>query len=179
MAKDGTMRGGARIGSGKKKQTQITILPTEVPINSEEQKIKTDFDINFHSPTYNPGKYLSAKQPDGKRLRAKDIYRQTYQWLESVHCEKLISPQLLEQYSLASARFIQAEEAITQYGMIGKHPTTDATIRSPFVGISIDYMKQATQLWFQIFQIVKENGALTANAAADLDPMEQLLRKQG
>jgi ribosomal protein S3AE len=75
------------------------------------------------------------------------------------------------------ARWIQCEEAISEYGFIAKHPTTNAAIASPYVSMSQNYMKQVNQLWYQIYQIVKEN-CLTdyGGQTPQDDAMERLLR---
>ena len=104
-----------------------------------------------------PHEMLSALQRDGKPLQAGEIYSATYEWLSERNCEKLVSPQVLERYSMCAARWIQCEEALTTYGLLGKHPTTGQPIVSPFVGMSNTYMNQTNRLWSEIFQIVKEN----------------------
>ena len=40
---------------------------------------------------------------------------------------------------------------------MGKHPTTGGTIANPFVQMSISFQKQANLLWYEIFDIVKQN----------------------
>lgn len=70
----------------------------------------------------NPSDYLSARQRDGKPLGADDLFRQTWQWLKDRGCERLVNPRLLEAYAQAFARYIQCEEAISTYGLLGKHP---------------------------------------------------------
>ena len=60
---------------------------------------------------------------------------------------------------MSEARWAQWEEAISEYGMLAKHPTTKNAIASPYVSMSQQYMKQVNQIWYQIFQIVKENYA--------------------
>lgn len=69
----------------------------------------------------------------------------------------LVSLQLIEQYSMSVARWIQLEQLISRTGFVGKHPTTGAAIASPIVSMSQAYLKQANQLWYQIYQIVQEN----------------------
>lgn len=48
-----------------------------------------------------------------------------------------------------------------------------------YVSMSRDYMKQSSQLWFQIFQVVKENNATTYQGSTPQDDvMERLLRSR-
>ena len=70
-----------------------------------------------------PGDYLSARQKNGVPLGADDIYRETWLWLKQRNCENLVNKRLIEAYAQAYARYIQCEEAISTYGLLGKHPT--------------------------------------------------------
>ena len=70
------------------------------------------------------------------------------------------------------------EEILSKFGLLAKHPTTGEPTTSPFVKMSNDYAKQATQMWSQIYAIVKENNAkghigLTAQSEA----MDRLLKR--
>ncbi len=79
-------------------------------------------------------------------------------------------------YAMSVARWIQCEEAITEYGFLAKHPTTGNAIQSPYVAMGQNYMTQTNRLWFEIFQIVKENSLseYTGNNPQD-NVMERLL----
>lgn len=83
---------------------------------------------------------------------AEDIYKTTREWLAEHRCASFVSPQLLERYAISVARWIQCEEAISEYGFLAKHPTTGNAIQSPYVAMS-----QTNRLWMKIYQIVKEN----------------------
>ena len=96
--------------------------------------------------------------------------------LEAV-CENLVNKRLIEAYSQAYARYIQCEEAISTYGLLGKHPTTGGVIASPFVQMSQQFQKNANLIWYEIYGIVKEN--CTEPIGDDLnDSMERLLRSR-
>lgn len=174
MAKDGTSRGGVRIGSGKKKKpladkilegklSDCEILPTPTELES--------VDI---SP---PKEYLTAPQKGGGKLYAEEIYYETYKWLKAHSCDGLVPKMLVENYAQISARHIQCEEHINKFGLLAKHPTTGEPTQTPFVKESLDYAKQAHTIWYQIFQIVKENCATGYEGAnPQNDVMEKLLR---
>ena len=85
---------------------------------------------------------------------------------------------LLESYAQAFARFVQCEEAVSQYGFIGKHPTTGGEIASPFVQMEQAFQKQSNLLWYEIFDIVKQNCTKTFSDSPQEDRMEQLLRSR-
>jgi hypothetical protein len=150
MAKDGTNRGGARIGAGQKKKPLA-------------DKILEG----------NPGR---RKQKNGKTTLAVEIYEKTWQWLKERRCVHLIPAQLIEQYAQSVARWIQCEECITEFGFLAKHPTTGNAIPSPYVAMSQSFMKQANNLWYQIYQVVRENCATEYKGATPHDDvMEKLL----
>lgn len=178
MAKDGTNRGGARPGAGRKKKPLQEKLATGNP-GKRELRVLEFSDVpdvqGVEMPR--PHEMLSASQRDGKPLQAEEIYRMTWQWLEERNCAKLVSPQVLERYAMCAARWIQCEESLTTYGLLGKHPTTGQPVMSPFVNMSSTYMNQTNRLWNEIFQIVKENCSTQYDGdSPQEDVMERLLR---
>ena len=56
-----------------------------------------------------PSEFLSATQKDGTQLCAVEIYEATWKWLNDRGCSHLISPQMIERYAMASARWIQCD----------------------------------------------------------------------
>jgi len=175
LAKDGTNRGGARAGAGRKPKA----LKDKIDEGKSASVIAFDNIPDFVGTDIPPpGDYLSAAQKDGKELGAVDLYIKTWKWLTERGCEKLISPQLVEHYAMACCRFIQCQNAISEYGFLAKHPTTGAAISSPYVSMAKDFEKQASAAWFQIFQVVKENCSGDYAGASAFDPMEQLLNSR-
>ena len=172
MAEDGTMRGGVRIGAGRKgKSTAEKILDGQLP-NFNVETLNENF--SFQPPK----EYLLAEQKGGGLLCAEQIYSETYKWLQSVGCDKIVTKQLIEDFAMTKARHIQCEEILSKFGLLAKHPTTGEPTTSPFVKMSIDYMKQSCQLWYQIYSVVKEHNAkgqigLTEQSAK----MDELLRR--
>jgi len=127
----------------------------------------------------NPSEYLFMQQKDGKPLGADIIFKETWQWLKERGCEKLVNKRLIESYSEAFARYVQCSEAVSHYGLLGKHPTTGGAIASPFVQLSLNYQKQANLLWYEIYGIVKENCTTDFTGNPQDDMMEQLLKSRG
>lgn len=124
-----------------------------------------------------PSEFLSAPQKDGSILCAADIFENVWTWLNERNCAAIVSPQLIERYAMASARWIQCESLTSELGFLAKHPTTGAAIQSPYVAIADKYMSQANRLWSEIFQIVRENctGEYAGQNPQD-DVMERLLQ---
>lgn len=168
-------RGGRRPGAGRKKTAVKEKYKNGNPGGRKLEVLDIPDTKGENMPE--PHDFLSAKQHDGSTLEAADIYREAWEWLDRLGVAKAISPQLLERYAMASARWIQCEEMTTRLGYLSKHPTTGKPIPSPFINIGINYMNQANRLWNEIFQIVKENcSAEYSGANPQDDVMERLLR---
>lgn len=178
MAKDGTNRGGSRMGSGRKSKALADKLTAGNPGGRKLTVVNFDNDTaELEGSDMPPVKeYLKTQQKGGIDLCAEDIYKETWNWLKERGCERLISTQVLEQYAMCVARWIQCEEAISTFGFLAKHPTTGGAMTSPYVSVSRDYMKQSNQLWYQIYQVVKENCSVEYGSATPQDDlMERLL----
>lgn len=186
MAKDGTNRGGRRVRAGDKpdpladkitkgraaKVLEVADLRPASMLEADDLGSVSDLS---GADMPQPGDYLSARQRDGKPLGADALYAETWKWLRDRGCEKLVNPRLIEAYAQAFTRFIQCEEAISTYGLLGKHPTTGGAITSPFVQMSQSFQKQANLLWYEIFDIVKQNCTTAFTGNPQDDVMERLL----
>ena len=176
MAKDGTRRGGKRIGAGRKPKA----LNDKVNVGVDANVISFPGPEDMVGVEMPPVKeYLRAAQRNGSCLQAEDVFKETWDWLQKRNCAAIINPQLVSQYAMSAARWIQCEDAISKMGLLAKHPTTGAPIASPFVSMSQNYMRQVNQLWYQIFQTVKENSlsAFEGTNPHD-DMMEHLLQSR-
>lgn len=185
MAKDGTARGGPRFGQGRPNRAISEKISAGNPggrkLKVMEMPKSDDLSDSIAELSGEdmpePKAYLTEKQRNGREFCAEDVYRETWEWLKKRGCDQLVNPQLVSQYAMTVGRWIQCEEAISEFGFIAKHPTTGAAIASPYVSMSQNYMKQVNQLWYQIYQIVKEN-CLTdyGGQTPQDDAMERLLR---
>ena len=178
MAKDGTNRGGPRPGTGPKRKPLAEKIQdgkgNKAPVLSNDLPNPAELNGEDIPPVKD---YLKKKQKNGSDLCAEEIFRETWLWLKARGCEKLVSTQLIEQYAMSVARWIQCEEAISEFGHLAKHPTTGNAISSPYVSMSRDYKKQVNADWFQIYQIVRENCSVEYGGANPQDDvMERLLR---
>jgi hypothetical protein len=173
MAKDGTNRGGARVGAGRKSKA----LSEKIHEGRDASVVQLPEAPELEGADMPPVKYyMTVTQKSGIDLDAKEVYEETWNWLKARRCQDLVGGQLIGQYAMAVARWIQCEMAVSEYGFLAKHPTTGAAIASPYVAMSREYMKQVNQTWYQIFQIVKENNSATYQGASPQDDlMERLL----
>ena len=173
MAKDGTSRGGARVGAGRKPKALTEKITTGRPAIVVDLPSTPDLEGAEMPPVKD---YMTALQKNGQEFCAKEVYEETWNWLKDRRCGDLVSPQIIQQYAMSVARWIQCESAISEYGFRAKHPTTGAAISSPYVTMSREYMKLVNQCWYQIFQIVKENCSSEFQGASPQDDlMERLL----
>ena len=178
MAKDGTARGGARAGSGRKSKALKEKLDNGNPGGRKltVMELPADSDLSGEDMP-EPKNYMLDRQKNGGDLDAEDVFRETWLWLKERGCERLVNPRLIEAYAQAFARYIQCEEATSTYGLLGKHPTTGGVITSPFVQMSQQYQKSANLIWYEIYDIVKENCTVPFEDNPN-DTMELLLRRK-
>jgi len=176
MAKDGTRRGGARAGAGRKPKA----LADKINDGDAAKVMELPEPVSLIGNKMPPIKeYLKAKQKEGKDLCATEVYTETWNWLKERECDQLVNTQLIEQYALSVARWVQCEECISEFGLLAQHPTTGNAIASPYVSMAQNYMKQTNQIWFQIYQVVKENcSAEYTGPSSQDDVMERLLKSR-
>ena len=96
MAKDGSGRGGARPGAGRKpkaltekisegKTAEVLMEPTELE-GVDVPPVKD---------------FLKSPQKSGRELVAEEVFNETYAWLKARGCEKLVTVQMVEQYAMS------------------------------------------------------------------------------
>lgn len=180
MAKDGTARGGARAGSGRKAKGLAEKLESGNPGGRKLTVMELPEAENLTGADMPEVKdYMTERQKDGEDFAAAEIFEETWNWLKERGCEKLVGVQLVRSYAMFVSRWIQCERGISRYGFLAKHPTTGMATHSPYVAMSQNYMKQVNSLWYQIFQTVKENCAAEYTGATPQDDvMERLLRSR-
>ena len=181
MAKDGTNRGGRRVRAGDKtlsavekiqKGQSVKIMDNDLPTLTPSELDSVDLPegaVLEGLDMPKPSEYLSARQKNGEPLGADEIFKETWLWLKELGCERLVNPRLIEAYAQAFARYIQCEEATSSYGLF----------TSPFVQMSQQYQKSANLLWYEIYDVVKQNCTADYDGSNPNDMMEQLLRRKG
>ena len=169
--------GGPRPGAGQKKKPLADKMLNGNPGKRKLTVVEFPNAVEFQGADMPQlSAMLSAVQKDGTVLQAGEVFRTTWSWLDQRGCASMVSPQVLERYSMMAARWIHCEEIVTKTGYLAKHPTTLMAIQSPYVAMSQNYMAQTNRLWFEIFQIVKENCAADYTGVNPQDDvMERLL----
>ena len=78
MAKDGTARGGPRIGAGGKPQSKNKIDLMTTSFNDVANFVAPDEIEGVDVPPIK--EFMKAKQKNGKDLCAEDVFKTTYVW---------------------------------------------------------------------------------------------------
>ena len=122
MSKDGTNRGGSRPGAGRKPKALTEKLANGNPGGRKLTTVDFGSDAaDLQGAEMPPVKdYLKAKQKDGSVTCAEDIFKETWEWLHERKCDQLIPTQQIEQYAMSVARWIQCEEAVSEYHELRK-----------------------------------------------------------
>lgn len=180
MARDGTARGSnIKVNAGRKSKGLAEKISEGNPGGRKLKVIDLPEASDLEGVDIpEPSAYIKSKQKATGEFDAEKIYQYTYLWLKEKGCERLVSKHMIEQYAMSVSRLIQCEEAISEYGFLSKHPTTGQACASPFVAMAQNYQKQVNTIWYQIFQVVRENCSTEFNAD-EADPMEMLLRMRG
>lgn len=140
MDKNGQNRGGPRRGSGRKPKNTISF---EIVGNQTEQ-------------TALPAFMTASQRAGDAALQAAQVYAEISAWLASRHFREYVTDHALQMYSMAVARWIQAEEAVSRTGFLAKHPTTGAPVTSPYVSMTLEYQRQAQSAWWTIYNMIKD-----------------------
>ena len=147
MAKDGTNRGGARPGAGRPRKA----LAEKIAEGKTAEVMMQP--ANIESAETPPVRnFMKELQRDGTKLLADDVYTETYQWLKERSCEKIVSRQLVEQYAMSISRWIHCEADRHQIRIYFQTSYNWCGNCLSYVAMSQNYMKQANQIWNQIFR---------------------------
>ena len=169
-------RGGKRPGAGRKAKG---VAEKAASGNPGGRKLTVlDIPEMDGSDMPKPDEILSATQKDGTKLKAAEIYEAVWKWLEKLNATAYVSPQVIEQYAMCRARWLQCEEMTNELGFLSRHPTTNKPITSPFINIGINYMNQATRQWDAIMQTVKENCSADYTGFNPNDDLDKMLHER-
>ena len=163
MAKDGTQRGGSRVGAGRKGKSAVQrILDGEQQKTLHPEMLEDDPDVfipdlpKWATEEQHMTLELNGQTIEVPELETERVYRHVYSFLDRLEVIDAIGPHLIQFYAFEVARYIQAEQIISKAGFTVPHPTTGAPIASPFITYSMAYLKQSMILWNQISQVVRD-----------------------
>ncbi len=175
MAKDGTNRGGARLGAGAKKKPLADKIATGNPGGRALTVMEFSDTANLKGQAMpEPNKMLEATQKDGKTLsRLKSI--KTWQWLNQAFARS-VSPQLLERYAMSVGTLDSMRGSGYESVFWRSTPPGQRNSKPLCCDGSELYDTQTNRLWYEIFQLVKEklHGEYSGASPQD-DVLERLL----
>ena len=88
MAKDGTARGGARVGAGRRPKA----LADKIALGRPAEVISLPEPPEMEGTDVPPVKeYMKASQKSGIELCAEDVFKSTYLWLKERGCERFVN----------------------------------------------------------------------------------------
>lgn len=125
-----------------------------------------------------PREHLSAVQRDGKPLGAAIDYRGTWRWLDARGCPQFVHPRLIGAYTQAFARGVQCEEAISKFGLLGKHPRLGRQSRPRHCASRTPSPSSTTQP-ANLYRPSPRNSTLLAPQPPEADRHLALLRRRG
>jgi len=169
--------GGKRVHAGRpKKPLADKVLegnPGKRPLQILQFPDGSDLVGELVAPEY----LALAARGEGKWPSAEEIFNSVTVWLERTGCLALISPDLISDYSLLKARWLECEAMNAKHGLLARHPVTKQPIASPYVRMGIDYLKAADVAWTRIWEVVSQNNLKDLGPATPHDDvMERLLK---
>jgi len=164
--------GGKRPGAGRPRKPLATRLDEGIGVVSHKKPRVLEFPDNQNNqksksplPTFLE---MTSKEGDDTLPSAVVIYEQTLDWIISAGCEKFVPKQLIEDFAFTRRSYLECEYMNKKLGRViqgGK--------QSPYVRATLEYLKQTTALYREIWAIVAQNsttdfGGNTGNAFLDL-----------
>jgi len=137
------------IGEVRHAKPQVIEFPETPPVNQKSNsKPKSKRKVNT-LPTFLE---MKSKEGGGDIPSALEIYEQTLDWVISTGCEKFVMPQLIEDFAFTRRSYLESEYMNKTLGRVMKDGKS-----SPYVKAAIEYLKQMTALYREIWQIVAQN----------------------
>ena len=162
MAKDGTRRGGARVGAGRPRKQKPENPETVLQIVTVADAERNSF------PAFN--RDLCDAKGAYSLATAEDVYYSVYKFARDNGAEGRVPKELVELFAVTYSRWVQVEKEISKDGFTAEHPTTGAPCKSPLVDVSNTYSKQAHNYWYSIWSAIKD-----ADPDTDHDDMDTML----
>jgi len=169
VAKDGTNRGGARVGAGRKKKPLAEKLLEGNP-GKRPLKVTEFYGVPQTGELTVPDFLkIAGKETADYFPTADKIYEHVMEWLDGTGCGNLVSPLLVEDFALYRRAVFECEYMNKKMGRIANGR------RSPYADMVQMYSGLMRTAWDRIWQVVGQNTEQDYGRNAD-DAMERLLR---
>lgn len=150
-------RGGFRVGSGRpRKALEEKILDGTIEkdyISEDTQLVEI---VEKNMPAVKD--YMVRQQASGNVLNSKEELEDIAEWVDRNGCLKYVPHQLLEQYAMNRARWIDLQDKISQYQYMAKKGNGNPMV-SPFYEMLSEEERKMNSTFNSINQIVKEHCA--------------------
>jgi hypothetical protein len=170
MAKDGTNRGGARPGAGRKPKPLAEKILEGNP-GKRPLKVVEFYGIPASGELTPPDFLKIASKETAETYPTADmVFMQVSEWLKTTGCAHLISPTLIEDFALNRRAYFECEYMNKKMGRIANGK------RSPYVDMAVSYATLMRTAWDRIWNIIAQNTEkrFEGGGSAD-DAMERLL----
>jgi len=141
------------------------------PENQNNQKIQKSKNQNSN-PALPSFLDMASKEGDDSLPSAADIYRFMLEWVTNSGCERFVPPQLIEDFAFMRRSYLECEYMNKKLGRVlagGKI--------SPYVRSALEYAKQATAFYREIWAIVAQNSTKDFNGNGSNAFLEMLTNR--
>ena len=139
-------------GVSHRKPKVLDFPPENQKNQNEKSKSKSNSKNQKSKPALPNFLDMTSKEGDDSLPTASQIYQQTLDWIIGAGCEKFVPPQLIEDFAFTRRSYLECEYMNKKLGRVlqGGKP-------SPYVKSALEYMKQATAFYREIWAIVAQN----------------------
>jgi hypothetical protein len=150
MAKDGTLRGGRRVGAGHPRSPL-----TEKLLTGNHGKPITHLKVLPSDEEQKPDGFIMLDGIEGgfEIPTAESIYTIMRDFLERTGCVDVVPISLVEDFAFLRRSYLECEYMNRKKGRL-----IDGS-RSPYVAMALDYQKASLQVFNHIWSIVEKNSA--------------------
>lgn len=119
--------------------------------------------------------FIDIAQKDGSKLKTEEIIKLINKTVAESGCESRVPQELIEEYAVCTARWIQCEENNNKFGLLTKIPISQKPIISPYINAGMLYLNQSIKLRNEINSIIQKFGKIKFEPC---DPVTQLLEER-
>ena len=152
--------GGSRANCGRKGKSRLQKeLEGDIPMSNNNVPEVVDKVEDIPSDVMIPKvkDYMKMDQRTGKPLGADLILNDMINYLKKIRCLGLVNPMLVEQYAMDRARYIQCQNALSEYGLIIRKQSNGNTVPSPFYTMLSGLEKSMNNTYYMIDRVIRDN----------------------
>lgn len=154
-------RGGFRSNAGRKKKSKEQKI---LEGTYKEHAISTE---NLPAPVIRievvdndvPSlkEYMTRTQKNGNKLQVGDEYKRALEWIKNSGCSAFVPANLIEQYVMNRCRYIELQNAVSDYGYIVKKGINGNIQPNPLFQLLFEQEKMMNASYDKIDAIIRQN----------------------